>query len=93
RQREILPIGVSHCKVGQCTGVARDQFESPFNHVLESQRTRIACANDLLSQHLEQMSMLRRNTNAAELALLDGRVAERLPLRLNPSELSQISQR
>src|SRR4029078_3315760 len=45
-QRKILPIGVSHCKVGQCTGVARDQFESPFTHVLESQRTRIACAND-----------------------------------------------
>jgi hypothetical protein len=38
------------------------------------------------------MSMLRRNTNAAELALLDGRAAERLPLRLSPSELAQISQ-
>jgi hypothetical protein len=38
------------------------------------------------------MSMLRRNTNAAELALLDGRAAERLPLRLGPSELAQISQ-
>src|SRR6516164_6462866 len=92
RQREILPIGISHCKVGQCTGVARDQFESTFNHVLESQRTRVACANDLLRPHLEKMSMLRWNTNAAELALLNGRAAERLPLRLSPSELAQIGQ-
>ena len=38
------------------------------------------------------MSMLRRNTNAAELALLDSRAAERLPLRLGPSELAQICQ-
>jgi hypothetical protein len=38
------------------------------------------------------MSMLRRNTNAAELALLDSRAAERLPLGLGPSELAQISQ-
>jgi hypothetical protein len=59
---------------------------------LESQRARIACAKDLLRRHLEEMSMLRRNTNAAELALLDGRVAERLPLRLSPSELAQICQ-
>jgi hypothetical protein len=59
---------------------------------LESQRTRIACANDLLPRHLEEMSMLRRDTNAAELALLNGRAAERLPLRLSPSELAQICQ-
>jgi hypothetical protein len=38
------------------------------------------------------MSMLRRNTNAAELALLNGRAAERLPFGLSPSELAQISQ-
>ena len=38
------------------------------------------------------MSMLRQNTNAAELALLDGRRAERLLIRLDPSELAQISQ-
>jgi hypothetical protein len=36
------------------------------------------------------MSMLRWNTNTAELALLDGHAAERLPLRLSPSELAQI---
>ena len=36
--------------------------------------------------------MLRRNTNAAELALLDGRAAEGLPLRLGPGELAQICQ-
>jgi hypothetical protein len=38
------------------------------------------------------MSMLWRNTNAAELALLDGRAAKRRPLRLGPSELAQICQ-
>ena len=38
------------------------------------------------------MSMLRRNTNAAELALLNGRASERLPLRLSPGELAQIGQ-
>lgn len=38
------------------------------------------------------MSMLRRNTNAAEFALLDGRATERLSLGLGPSELAQISQ-
>ena len=36
--------------------------------------------------------MLRRNTNAAELALLDSRTAERLLLRLSPGELAQICQ-
>ena len=38
------------------------------------------------------MSMQRRNTNAAELALLDGCAAKRLPLRLSPSKLAQTSQ-
>jgi hypothetical protein len=59
---------------------------------LESQGTCIACANDLLRRHLEEMSMLRGNTNTAKLALLDSRAAKRLPLRLDPSELAQISQ-
>jgi hypothetical protein len=36
--------------------------------------------------------MLRRNTNAAELALLNGRAAERISLGLGPSELAQICQ-
>ena len=38
------------------------------------------------------MSMLRWNTNTAELALLDSRAAKRLALRLGPGELAQISQ-
>jgi hypothetical protein len=45
-----------------------------------------------LRRHLEEMSMLWRNTNAAQLALLGGHAAERLPLWLSPSELAQICQ-
>ena len=36
--------------------------------------------------------MLRRNTNAAQFALFDGRAAKRLPLRPGPGELAQICQ-
>jgi hypothetical protein len=52
----------------QRASVARNQLESPVNDVLEAQRARVASANDFPRQSFEQMSMLRRERKAAQLA-------------------------
>jgi len=93
RQGEILPIGVGDRETGQRPRVTRDQFEATFDHILKSECTGVACTNDLLRRHFEEMPMLWGNANAAELALLYRRPPAGLPPALTTGKLAEINQR
>ncbi len=69
-QRERFPLCVGDLEIWQRACVARNQLESPVNDALETQRARVARANDFPRQRFEQMPMLRRERKAAQLASL-----------------------